>query len=667
MTQRQKSHIFVSYSRSDRIAVDKLVRDLRARHYVLWMDVDPQGIEPGEDWRAELVKQMSGAEAVLACGSPDFLASPYCQEEIAQAKRENKPIYPVLVRRLNAGQSLEEIGIVLQYADLTANYESEFKRLIDVLPRPPVPTAQYLRYALRTAAVVMLIALFISGIALAVRVINPAPVLPTEVIIPTATPSLDGYDLKVVVAPFALDAALTEADRRLAADLVLRLSRDMQTRLQALDGQSDLDIGFLGIDSIPPLLEPSDTRESPDATDQLLRERAAALALNRNFDMVFYGTIDRTEGGQLRIAPRLYIPPERFTEALEMTGSQAFGASIVLTDSDIDTAYETSAELRGRVQAMVYTVQGISEYIAHRYSQALQAFTAAAEVPNWTEGRETLYLLQGNVYLQLARDAVTACTRAQVLQQLDLAESEYDRARPNDDPASMTPSARPDAALAEVFMLRATWSTVDEANPCEPQQIDLDTIEQALTASQRAADADDFAQLEPALQSAVIFTQARAQATLWYAVDTSDALFTALVDDINAGVDRIISLHEANPGNLVLTRTVFEARFLRGIVTTDYTGTCGDTTIADFTTALELAANSDRAVERSRQMFVAGALGQCYELNEQTDRAIEQYRVAYDIARTLTSGTQDRDFYGCKLQRLTGDENSASVTTSCEE
>ena len=54
-----RSHLFVSYSRSDRIAVDKLVADLRQRGYVLWMDVDERGIEPGEDWQRELTKQMS--------------------------------------------------------------------------------------------------------------------------------------------------------------------------------------------------------------------------------------------------------------------------------------------------------------------------------------------------------------------------------------------------------------------------------------------------------------------------------------------------------------------------------------------------------------------------------------------------------------------------------
>src|SRR5262245_51536943 len=99
--KRQTAQIFVSYSRSDRLAVDQLYEDLRKRHYILWLDVDEHGIEPGETWQPELVKQMSASEAVIACVSPDFLRSPYCRDEIEQAKRENKAIFPVIVRRLD--------------------------------------------------------------------------------------------------------------------------------------------------------------------------------------------------------------------------------------------------------------------------------------------------------------------------------------------------------------------------------------------------------------------------------------------------------------------------------------------------------------------------------------------------------------------------------------
>ena len=131
--KQQKAQIFISYSRSDRLAVDQLARDLRKRHYALWMDVDEKGIEPGEEWVEELKKQISASEGMIACVSPDFLKSPYCRAEIEQAQREGKAIYPVIVRRLEAGQSMADMSLShLQYVDLTQEYRQSLKRLMRV-------------------------------------------------------------------------------------------------------------------------------------------------------------------------------------------------------------------------------------------------------------------------------------------------------------------------------------------------------------------------------------------------------------------------------------------------------------------------------------------------------------------------------------------------------
>src|SRR5260221_4763166 len=136
----QNAQLFISYSRSDRISVDKLVADLRQRNYDLWMDVDERGIEPGEDWRKELVAQMSAAQGVIACVSPDFLASPFCRAEIEQAQQEGKPIYPVIMRRLGQDRSLADFKLDnLQFIDLTADYVAGLNRLLPVLPRPALP------------------------------------------------------------------------------------------------------------------------------------------------------------------------------------------------------------------------------------------------------------------------------------------------------------------------------------------------------------------------------------------------------------------------------------------------------------------------------------------------------------------------------------------------
>ncbi len=658
MATNPSMQIFVSYSRSDRLTVDRLVDDLRKRHYVLWMDVDEHGIELGEDWKAELVKQMTASQAVIACGSPDYLTSPFCQAEIAQAKQENKPIFPVLVRRFNANQSFADIDIDnLQFADLTLNYDAGLRKLTGVLPRPRFPLREVLQNASRIAAALLVLALLIGGIALAVRVVNPQPTQPPPATtVPTPVHALEGYDLKVVVAPFVLDPSLSADDQALANDLIARLSQDMQQKIQSLNDQGDVRIGFLGSSQIAPLT---------GSTDAALRDGAVALAVNGGFDMVVYGSVKRNADGSLEVDPNLYIPPERFADAQEMAGPLVFGAGIILTDTNLDTAYQTSAELRSRVQALVYVVQGVSQYIAHQYSGALQAFDAAASVPNWSGGSQTLSLLEGNVYLQLARDAITACSRDLVLQQLDLAEQQYQQAAAADQQADL--NARPYAALAEVSMLRSTWSLVDLDNPCDPQLVDSQQVDQALSYSDQATSAADFASLDAALQAQVVFTKARAQATLWYALDPADPRFESFVTDISGETDTVIGLYQTSTESPLLASTAFEAHFLRGSIRVEVAGACGQDAIDDFIAALGIVQTNKDAVQKSRQMFVIGALGQCYELNQQTDDAIAQYRAAYDIARTLTNGTQDRNFYGCKLQSLTGDPNAASVTTACTD
>ncbi|MEP6986375.1 MAG: toll/interleukin-1 receptor domain-containing protein, partial [Chloroflexota bacterium] len=190
-----RTHFFISYSRSDRIAVDKLVSDLRQRGYVLWMDVDERGIEPGEDWQRELTKQMSLSEGVIACISPDFLASPYCPQEIAQAQSEGKPIYPVIVRRILDDHALATIHLDrVQYADLTTNYALGFQKLLVALPPPQSPYRRIIRTASIIAAIIAVIVVIFGGISLAVRegINGVQTAVPT--LVPAPTVALQNYD-----------------------------------------------------------------------------------------------------------------------------------------------------------------------------------------------------------------------------------------------------------------------------------------------------------------------------------------------------------------------------------------------------------------------------------------------------------------------------------------
>jgi hypothetical protein len=91
-----RRHAFISYSRSDRAYVDKLVDLLRSAEITPW--IDTSGIDYGTRW-AQVVR-----DAVDACGAcvvimtPEAEASPWVGREISRAQKQGRPIFPLLLR-----------------------------------------------------------------------------------------------------------------------------------------------------------------------------------------------------------------------------------------------------------------------------------------------------------------------------------------------------------------------------------------------------------------------------------------------------------------------------------------------------------------------------------------------------------------------------------------
>lgn len=644
--QRQSSQIFISYSRSDRLAVDQLFEDLRRRHYILWMDVDEHGIEPGEKWEQELMRQVSASEAVIACISPDFLRSRYCRAEIEQALREQKPVFPVLVRRLDPDQSLADIGLdAVQYVDLTQGYEAGLRRMMNVLPRPRYRfNVLWERFGWLIAGIGGLLALlFVVVVGSAIGgVLRATPLPPTALPLPTSTPTAEG-DLKVVVTPFELED-LNESEQRFADNIVMQMSKDLEERLKTQPFDSQLDIGILTSDVMPRVLGTAS---------------AQSLAADGDYHIVIYGKVLHNSDGSIEIAPRFYIPTNQFTDAPEMTGDQEFGSPIVLESTDAPTAYQTSAALQSRVEALVYVIQGIAEYTARNYTAALSLFNRAANLPNWEEQREVLYVLRGNVYLQRARDAIAECERLTILRQLKRAEDEYRQALVTDDEGRAY-FARPYAAMAEVAMLQASWSIPNKDDRCNPVEFDLNKIAESVHYSQMALDAYDYFSAPDVIRAQALFTRARAQMSEWIVTDPEDPYYGELARQVTRSAGDVISLFQVNRNNETLRRTAYEAYLLRGVLDMNMSGSCDDSAASDLQTAVNL-----RGVLPLRRMFGWDFLGQCYERNDQLDEAIDAYSEAYRIAETLERDV-NRNIYGCLLIQLTEDENAAEVTEPCE-
>lgn len=94
--QVARGRIFISYSRADQFAAERLRGALNDRGFEAYLDL--HDIAPAEDWRDRLGKLIASAEKILFLISPDSVASKICDWEINHAEKLGKPVIPVVVR-----------------------------------------------------------------------------------------------------------------------------------------------------------------------------------------------------------------------------------------------------------------------------------------------------------------------------------------------------------------------------------------------------------------------------------------------------------------------------------------------------------------------------------------------------------------------------------------
>ncbi len=89
------SHIFISYARTDIEYATQIVQALSRTGLDAW--IDWKSIPKGENWEQEIYRGIQEADAFLFLVSPDSVASPMCNNEIAHAVKNGKRILPVLI------------------------------------------------------------------------------------------------------------------------------------------------------------------------------------------------------------------------------------------------------------------------------------------------------------------------------------------------------------------------------------------------------------------------------------------------------------------------------------------------------------------------------------------------------------------------------------------
>ena len=103
-------HVFISYDRDDQTYARQLADDMRRHDVEVWLD---DRIDFGDRWWQTTVEFVRTCVAFVVVMTPESEASKWVEREILLAEREEKPIFPLLLR--GKGHALL---IEMQYADV---------------------------------------------------------------------------------------------------------------------------------------------------------------------------------------------------------------------------------------------------------------------------------------------------------------------------------------------------------------------------------------------------------------------------------------------------------------------------------------------------------------------------------------------------------------------
>ncbi len=99
--------VFISYSRKDSEFVQRIHGGLVKRNRDIW--IDWEDIPLTSNWWREICEGIEGAETFIFVMSPDSVASPICNFEIAHAVQYNKRIVPIVRREVNEAETFARL------------------------------------------------------------------------------------------------------------------------------------------------------------------------------------------------------------------------------------------------------------------------------------------------------------------------------------------------------------------------------------------------------------------------------------------------------------------------------------------------------------------------------------------------------------------------------
>jgi len=129
-TGERKTNVFISYSRRDGDAADRLHAALSEQGFNPYLD--KHDIAAGEDWKARLGGLIESSDTMVFLISPDSITSPVCDWEINHAELMGKRILPVVTRDAeNVPERLQRLNYV--FMRTPEEVSTHLPRLADAL------------------------------------------------------------------------------------------------------------------------------------------------------------------------------------------------------------------------------------------------------------------------------------------------------------------------------------------------------------------------------------------------------------------------------------------------------------------------------------------------------------------------------------------------------
>lgn len=148
-----KSDVFLSYRRADKVFTQRLDQAIKAEGLEVW--VDWEDIPPGStDFTQDIKDGIEGADVFVAVLSPSYLESPFCMGELEMAMDLHKRIVPIVLEKFDVSKIPSAVGHInwvyfTPHVGDENKFEDAFPVLMEAINTDHDYVADHTRFLLR--------------------------------------------------------------------------------------------------------------------------------------------------------------------------------------------------------------------------------------------------------------------------------------------------------------------------------------------------------------------------------------------------------------------------------------------------------------------------------------------------------------------------------------